>query len=59
MGSNPVTTQILMRSKQRKEKSIQPKNVPMYELKIHVFHKWSKHVVKVEFWRFLKKIEKP
>ena len=32
----------------------------MYELKIHVFYKWSKHVVKVEIWRFFeKKLKSP
>jgi hypothetical protein len=35
------------------------KNVPIYELKFVFFHKWSKHVVKVEFWHFFEKIEKP
>ena len=31
----------------------------VYELKFIFFHKWSKHVVKVEFWRFFEKTEKP
>jgi hypothetical protein len=35
------------------------KNAPIYELKFMFFHKWSKHVVKVEFWRFFKKLKSP
>ncbi|MBE7078189.1 MAG: hypothetical protein E7377_05795 [Clostridiales bacterium] len=33
--------------------------MPSLIKKSGVFHKWSKHVVKVGFWRFLKKLKSP
>ena len=55
-----VIPQILICSKQRKATLLfRRKDMPSLIKKSGVFHKWSKHVVKVKIWHFFEKIEKP
>ena len=43
-----------MENKERKT-AFNRKNAPIYDLKIHILHRCSKHVVKVEIWHFFEK----
>ena len=55
-----VNTQNLLRSKQRKGIAVLGVKIGLRLIKKKLcFHKWSKHVVKVIFWRFLKKMKSP
>ena len=58
-ANKTVSPQILHAVNKERKTAFNRKNVPIYELKFIFFHKWSKHVVKVEIWRFFEKIEKP